>query len=162
VKGNADFGAWNNGGIRTDVPAGPITFGGVYQISPFGNVLVRVRLRGRDLVANAERWVWNGRPNTHVSGLTIEFDPAKPQGQRVVRVLGANGAPLDPDRIYSLVVNDFMIDDAEGTMLARTISVEVLAVRDVDMLASYLEAMPQPVRGEAIERIRAVGAGAPK
>jgi len=162
VKGNADFGAWNNGGIRTDVPAGPITFGGVYQISPFGNVLVRVRLRGRDLVANAERWVWNGRPNTHVSGLTIEFDPAKPQGQRVVRVLDANGAPLGPDRIYSLAVNDFMIDDAEGTLLARTISVDVLAVRDVDMLASYLQALPQPVRGDATERIRAVGAGVAK
>jgi 2',3'-cyclic-nucleotide 2'-phosphodiesterase / 3'-nucleotidase / 5'-nucleotidase len=162
AKGNADFGAWNNGGIRTDVPAGPITFGGVYQISPFGNVLVRVRLRGRDLVANAERWVWNGRPNTHVSGLTIEFDPAKPQGQRVVRVLGADGAPLDPDRIYSLAVNDFMIDDAEGTLMARTISVDVLEVRDVDMLASYLQALPQPVRGDATERIRAVGVGAGK
>ena len=162
VKGNADFGAWNNGGIRTDVPAGPITFGGVYQISPFGNVLVRVRLRGRDVVANAERWVWNGRPNTHVSGLTIEFDPAKPQGQRVVRVLDAKGAPLDPDRIYSLAVNDFMIDDAEGTLLARTISVDVLAVRDVDMLASYLQALPQPVRGDVTERIRAVGAGVAK
>lgn len=160
VKGNADFGAWNNGGIRTDVPAGPITFGGAYQISPFGNVLVRVRLRGRDLVANAERWVWNGRPNSHVSGLTIEYDPAKPQGQRVLRVLGANGAPLDPDRIYTLAVNDFMIDDAEGTMLARTISVEILAVRDVDMLASYLQELPQPVRGDTTVRIRAVGAGA--
>ncbi len=162
AKGNADFGAWNNGGIRTDVPAGPITFGGAYQISPFGNVLVRVRLRGRDLVANAERWVWNGRPNSHVSGLTIEYDPAKPQGQRVLRVLGANGAPLDPDRIYSLAVNDFMIDDAEGTMLARTISVEILAVRDVDMLASYLQELPQPVRGDTTVRIRAVGAGAAK
>lgn len=162
VKGNADFGAWNNGGIRSDVPAGPITFGGAYQISPFGNVLVRVRLRGRDLVANAERWVWNGRPNSHVSGLTIEYDPAKPQGQRVLRVLGANGEPLDPDRIYSLAVNDFMIDDAEGTLLARTISVEILAVRDVDMLASYLQELPQPVRGDTTVRIRAVGAGAAK
>ncbi len=162
VKGNADFGAWNNGGIRTDVPAGPITFGGVYAISPFGNVLVRVRLRGRDLVANAERWVWNGPPNTHVSGLTIEFDPARPQGKRVLRVSDANGAALDPDRIYSLAVNDFMIDDPEGTLLARTISVDVLAVRDVDMLASYLQELPQPVRGESTERIRAVRAGVPK
>ncbi len=162
VKGNADFGAWNNGGIRTDVPAGAITFGGVHGISPFGNVLVRVRMRGRDLVMNAERWVWGGRPNSHVSGLTIEYDPVKPQGQRVVRVLGANGAPLDPDRIYSLAINDFMIDDADGALLARTISVEVLAVRDIDMLASYLKELPQPVRGDATERIRAVGAGAPK
>ena len=162
LKGNADFGAWNNGGIRTDIPAGPLTFGGVHGISPFGNVLVRIRLRGRDLVSAAERWVWNGRPNSHVSGLTIEYDPAKSQGQRVVRVLGANGAPLDPDRIYSLAVNDFMIDDPEGASLARTISVEVLTVRDLDMLASYLQALPQPVRGDATERIRAVGAGAPK
>jgi len=162
VKGNADFGAWNNGGIRTDIPVGPLNFGGVHGISPFGNVLVRIRLRGRDLVAAAERWVWNGRPNTHVSGLAIEYDPAKPQGQRVLRVLGTDGAPLDPDRIYSLAINDFMIDDPEGASLARTISVEVLTVRDIDMLASYLQELPQPVRGDATERIRAVGAGAPK
>ena len=162
VKGNADFGAWNNGGIRTDVPAGPIAFGGVHGISPFGNVLVRIRLRGSDLAAAAERWVWNGRPNSHVSGLTIEYDAAKPQGQRVLRVLGANGVPLDPDRIYSLAINDFMIDDPEGASLARTISVEILTVRDIDMLASYLKEQPQPVRGDATERIRAVGAGAPK
>ena len=162
VKGNADFGAWNSGGIRTDVPSGPLTYGGVHAISPFGNVLVRVRLRGRDLPAAAERWVWSGRPNSHVSGLIIEYDASKPRGQRVRRVLGPNGAPLDPDRIYSLVVNDFMIDDPEGGPMANTISVEFLTVRDIDMLASYLQALPQPVRGDATERIRAVGAGAAK
>ena len=162
VKGNADFGAWNSGGIRTDLPAGPINYGGVHGVSPFGNVLVRIRLRGRDVPLAAERWVWNGRANSHVSGMTIEFDPAKPQGQRVVRVLGANGAPLDPDRIYSIAINDFMVDDPEGASMARTISVEMLTTRDIDMLASYLQALPQPVRGDATERIRAVGAGAQK
>ena len=124
VKGNADFGAWNNGGIRTDLPAGPINYGGVHEVSPFGNVLVRIRLRGRDVPLAAEHWVWSGRANSHVSGMTIEFDPAKPQGQRVVRVLGANGVPLDPDRIYSIAINDYMVDDPEGAALARTTSVE--------------------------------------
>ncbi|WP_309670292.1 5'-nucleotidase C-terminal domain-containing protein [Gemmatimonas sp.] len=162
VKGNADFGAWNSGGIRTDLPAGPINFGGVHGISPFGNVLVRIRLRGRDVPLAAERWVWNGRANSHVSGMTIEFDPAKPQGKRVVRVLADNGAPLDPERIYSMAINDFMIDDPEGASLARTISVEMLTTRDIDMLASYLQGLPQPVRGDTTERIRAVGAGAAK
>ena len=94
--------------------------------------------------------------------MTIEFDPAKPQGQRVVRVLGANGVPLDPDRIYSIAINDYMVDDPEGAALARTTSVEILTVRDLDMLASYLQGLPQPVRGDATERIRAVRAGAPK
>ena len=46
--------------------------------------------------------------------------------------------------------------------MANTISVEFLTVRDIDMLASYLQALPQPVRGDATERIRAVGAGAAK
>lgn len=162
VKGNADFGAWNNGGIRTDLPAGPINYGGVHEVSPFGNVLVRIRLRGRDVPLAAEHWVWSGRANSHVSGMTIEFDPAKPQGQRVVRVLGANGVPLDPDRIYSIAINDYMVDDPEGAALARTTSVEILTVRDLDMLASYLQGLPQPVRGDATERIRTVRAGAPK
>jgi 2',3'-cyclic-nucleotide 2'-phosphodiesterase (5'-nucleotidase family) len=162
VQGNADFGAWNSGGIRTDLAAGPISYGDVHGISPFGNVLVRIRLRGRDVPLAAERWVWNGRANSHVSGLTIEYDPAKPQGQRVVRVLGVNGAPLDPDRVYSIAINDFMVDDPEGASLARTISVEMLTVRDIDMLATYLQGLPPPVRGDATERIRAVGAGASK
>jgi len=55
-----------------------------------------------------------------------------------------------------------MVDDPEGAALARTMSVEILTVRDLDMLASYLQGLPQPVRGDATERIRAVRAGAPK
>jgi 2',3'-cyclic-nucleotide 2'-phosphodiesterase (5'-nucleotidase family) len=121
-------------------------------------VLARVTLRGRDLVAAAERWVWTGSPGVHVSGLTIDYDPARPRGERVVAVRDARGAPLDPARVYTLIVNDFMLDDPEGTATARAIAQEVLPIRDIDMFAAYLRRLPQPVRGDDAPRIRPTGA----
>jgi 5'-nucleotidase len=158
VQGNGDFAAWNNGGIRADAAAGTLTYGGVHEVTPFGNVLARVTLRGRDLVAAAERWVWSGSPGVHVSGLTIDYDPARPRGERVVAVRDARGAPLDPARVYTLIVNDFMLDDPEGTATARAIAQEVLPIRDIDMFAAYLRRLPQPVRGDDAPRIRPTGA----
>jgi 2',3'-cyclic-nucleotide 2'-phosphodiesterase (5'-nucleotidase family) len=158
VQGNGDFAAWNNGGIRADVAAGTLTYGGVHEVTPFGNVLARVTLRGRDLAAAAERWVWSGSPGVHVSGLTIDYDPARPRGERVVAVRDARGAPLDPARVYTLIVNDFMLDDPEGTATARAIAQEVLPIRDIDMFAAYLRRLPQPVRGDDAPRIRPTGA----
>lgn len=158
VQGNADFAAWNNGGIRTDVAAGALTYGGVHEITPFGNVLAKLTLRGRDVVAVAERWVWSGSPGVHVSGLTIVYDPARPRGARVVAVRDARGAPLEPGRVYTLVINDFMLDDPEGAATARTIAQELLPIRDIDMLAAYLTRLPQPVRGDETPRITPAGA----
>ena len=157
--GNADFAVWNNGGIRADLPAGPLTYGGVHEISPFGNVLVRVRLRGRDVRRSAEKWVTGGRPDAHVSGMTVEFDAARIDGQRVVRILLPDGTPIVDDRIYSLMLNDFMIDDGDGFAPAGIISQEQLNVRDIDSLADYLKRLPQPVHISNEARIRPIAGG---
>src|SRR6185503_4267988 len=49
VMGNGDFGSWNTPGIRSDLRAGPLNFGGVHELTPFGNALVRLRVTGRNL-----------------------------------------------------------------------------------------------------------------
>ena len=53
-----------------------------------------------------------------VSGLTFVFDPARPPGQRVVRVL-VGGEPLDPEKRYTLAANNYTARGGDGyTMLA--------------------------------------------
>ena len=157
--GAGDIGMMNNGGIRVDVRAGPLAFGGVHRISPFGNVLVRMRVRGRDLKSMMERTFSRNAPDAHVSGLLIEYDPTKPDGQRITRLTAANGAAIAPDRIYSLVMNDFMIDDLYMDLQKTAVSVEYLPIQDSDALAEYLRRQPQPVQADTTVRIRSVSSG---
>lgn len=160
VIGDGDVGLWNNGGIRADLPAGPVRFGDLHGVTPFGNTLVRVRVRGADLLRFCETLIDRGRPDVHVSGITIAFDPSRPAQQRVVRVLDASGAVIDPTRSYRVVLNDFMWEGDEQRRWAKeTIAAEYLNIRDSDALAEYLRRQPQPYRGDDTPRIRSTAEG---
>ncbi|GAB1344825.1 5'-nucleotidase C-terminal domain-containing protein [Gemmatimonas sp.] len=154
-----DVGMWNNGGVRADIAAGPLTYGGVHYVTPFGNTVARVRMRGSMLLSLLELAVERGQPNAHVSGLTVEFDPAKPRGVRIVRVTDASGKAIEPTRIYSVAMNDFMIENDYAELFAGAVSTEFLTVQDIDAVSEYLRRLPQPVRGDATPRIRAITPG---
>ncbi|MCA0377399.1 MAG: 5'-nucleotidase C-terminal domain-containing protein [Gemmatimonadetes bacterium] len=160
VMGSGDFGLWNNGGIRSDVQPGRLTYGGVHEIVPFGNSVARVRLRGRDVarVLEAGALGRNG-PSAHVSGLLADIDPSRPAGQRVVRVTDAAGRPLDPNRIYTLATADFIVENDLKDVLNAAVSTEFLPVKDIDMLATYLRRQPQPVPTDTVPRLRMSGGG---
>ena len=63
----------NNGGIRADLQAGQATYGSLFEIHPFANVLYRLTVRGRDLRAYLERLIGRDELNAHVSGVTIVY-----------------------------------------------------------------------------------------
>ena len=69
AAGHADVAVMNNGGIRADLPAGPATYGTLFEVQPFGNVLYRVTVRGDDLRRYLERIVGGREPRVHVSGV---------------------------------------------------------------------------------------------
>jgi 2',3'-cyclic-nucleotide 2'-phosphodiesterase (5'-nucleotidase family) len=45
----ADFGIINTGGVRADLPRGPVTPADLYEIMPFNDRLARFEMKGRDL-----------------------------------------------------------------------------------------------------------------
>lgn len=155
----ADVGMWNNGGIRANLQAGPLNYGGVHYVTPFGNTVAVVRVRGRDLVALFEQAVQGTRPNIHISGFTVEFDAARPRGARVVRANDTQGQPLDSARIYTVAMNDFMAENEYSDILRAAVSTQFLNVRDIDAVSEFLRSQPQPVRGDATARIRAIPPG---
>lgn len=157
VMGNADFGAVNNGGIRADLLAGPLNFGGVHEISPFGNVIAKLSIRGKDLAPLFESFVRGKEANSHVSGLEIVYDPAKPVGERIVSLTLSDGKPIDPSKIYTLALNDFMIDDPGFMKPQYVVSTQVLPIELSAALAEYLKRLPQPVVAPTEVRIRKVG-----
>jgi 5'-nucleotidase len=121
----------NGGGIRTSIPAGPVTLGQVLEVLPFSNMLATFDLSGADIVAALEQGV--GRADNprnegtgrfpQVAGLRFSFEPGKPAGGRIrsVEIRGADGsfAPIDPAASYTVVTNDFLRKGGDGYAMFR-------------------------------------------
>jgi 2',3'-cyclic-nucleotide 2'-phosphodiesterase/3'-nucleotidase len=107
AEAGADLAFTNIGGLRADLPEGTITKGSVYEVMPFDNTLVVVKLTGAEVRSMIEDGLAHGRVSQQ-SGLRYRFDPARPAGRRLVAVTLADGSPLDSTRTYTVVVNNFM------------------------------------------------------
>jgi 2',3'-cyclic-nucleotide 2'-phosphodiesterase (5'-nucleotidase family) len=103
----ADVALTNLGGMRDDLRAGVITYADFISVSPFNNVLVEVKLSGADLVrtiTTADR--------VAVGGL-IRHENGDWELTRTGEILSA-------DKIYSVLVTDFMYAGGDGyTLLAQ-------------------------------------------
>ncbi len=101
----ADGAATNLGGLRADLPAGSITLADILGVLPFDNVLVDVSLTGAAIIE-----IFGGRDDVALAG--IYFD-----GQMWRE---SSGAPLAADKVYRVVVNDFMYAGGDDFTLLAT------------------------------------------
>lgn len=108
----------NNGGIRAELRAGPVTYGDLHEIAPFANRLVAITVRGAALRRYFESLVGGARINVHLSGVTLEYDPQRPSGSRLVRVTMADGRALNDSRSYRIVMSDFIAAGGDGVALS--------------------------------------------
>jgi 2',3'-cyclic-nucleotide 2'-phosphodiesterase (5'-nucleotidase family) len=151
--GKGDVGVMNNGGIRATLRAGAATYGSLFEIQPFGNILYRVTVTGTALRNYLERLVQRD-VRVHVSGVTITYDSTRAAGSRIVSATLADGKQIEPTAQYSVILNDFLATGGEGLGLAaNAIKSEPLGVSDLDALITYLRSLPQPVRAPAEVRI---------
>lgn len=151
---NSDIAVMNNGGIRTDLRAGPATYGTFFELSPFGNVLVRLTVTGAELAGYLERVVSRNALNAHISGAIVRFDPSRPAGSRVLSVT-IGGATLNPSSTYTISMSDFMVTGGDGLSLSGPAqSTEMLGIVDLDALVAYARAQPGGiVRADAEPRL---------
>ena len=85
------------GGLRTDLPSGPITFGRLYDTFPFDNRLVRLTLTVDALQQGIANTLRRGRRGAFgISGVHVQVNCAT-DGPRV-RVLNLDGTPMDQAR----------------------------------------------------------------
>jgi 5'-nucleotidase len=160
AAGRGDISVMNNGGIRVDLRAGPVRWGDLFEVQPFANRLMAVNVTGASLRRYLEGLVVGSSPRWHISGATIDYDPAAPARQRIRRVVLADGAPLDDRRRYRVVLSDFLAGGGEGVSLASDAPLEDLGVTDLEAIIAWLRAMPagRLVQSAALRapRIRAV------
>ncbi|MDB4885198.1 MAG: 5-Nucleotidase protein, partial [Gemmatimonadetes bacterium] len=157
AEGKGDVDVTNNGGIRASLRAGTATYGSLFEIQPFANVLYRMTVTGAALRGYLEKLVAR-KPNVHLSGVTMTYDSTRAAGSRLLTVRMADGSALRDDARYTLVLNDFLATGGDGLGLgAAALRTEVLDLVDLDALVRYLRRAPQPVRGPSDIRIIATG-----
>ncbi|HSJ08589.1 MAG TPA: 5'-nucleotidase C-terminal domain-containing protein, partial [Longimicrobiales bacterium] len=143
---NAQVAIMNNGGVRSAIAPGPVTWGDLYRVHPFGNLLVTLRLRGADLRDAMEHALRTGAPGVFVSGMTVRWDSGRPAGSRVVGLTLADGTAVRDDDVYVVTVNDFLANGiGDGfTAFGRSLEQTPTGVTDLDALIAHVQSLPQP------------------
>lgn len=114
-----DIALMNAGSIRGDrvYPTGPLTARTLLAMHPFGNVICKIDISGRVLLRALNSGVAK-LPDAagqfpQISGLTMVVDKRVPAGSRV-RDVKVNGVPLDPAKMYTLALPDFVLKGGDG------------------------------------------------
>ncbi len=142
----ADLGLIANSDIRGDLPAGPITYGQVYEVQPSQRSMVTVTLSGKQLREVLEQALAHGgRPSAHVAGARVRYDPRRGIGRRIQAVELQRGRKLQSNAQYTLAVDDVLASGGEGYPMLGRLPSAPGTLLDVDAVVAYLRRLPQPV-----------------
>jgi 5'-nucleotidase len=140
---HADIALMNPGGLRSDLLAGPVTWGDVLTLHPFANRLVTLDMTGAQLLAVLEQqWPAQGNALPRIlktSGVYYSWDPARPVGAHIVDICDAAWQALDPARHYRVTVNDFLASGGDDFTLFRQFGAGESGPLDREALAQYLQ-----------------------
>ncbi|NMO13713.1 bifunctional metallophosphatase/5'-nucleotidase [Pyxidicoccus fallax] len=110
----ADVGIMNPGGVRADLPAGPLSFGQVYEVLPFDNTVAVLQLTGAELRRLLELAHASDRGAVFaVSGLEVTLARC-PGLQRFQDATLTGGRPLEPGKTYRVALPDFLARGGDG------------------------------------------------
>jgi|HubBroStandDraft_6_1064221.scaffolds.fasta_scaffold22714_1 5'-nucleotidase len=140
---HADIALINPGGLRSDLDAGPVTYGDLLTVHPFGNHLLTLDMTGQQLLAVLEQqWLAAGSAGPRIlktSGMRYSWDATKPAGNHVQLACDAGGAPIDPQHHYRVTVNDFLVAGGDGFTTLVPLGPGEVGPLDADALGDYLE-----------------------
>ena len=166
---DADIAIVNGDGIRADIKGGGITMNDIMKTLPYGTHLDLIEVTGRQ-VLDALEWSVHSMPEEfggfeHVAGLTYEVDPdmetpciednekmfvrvdeAMPRRVSSVKV---GDKDIDPEGVYKLATNDFILMDGDGfTMFRQSEVLEESDSADSEALLEYITETLGSVVGE--------------
>jgi 2',3'-cyclic-nucleotide 2'-phosphodiesterase (5'-nucleotidase family) len=154
VQTGAEASLVNNGSIRRDLPAGPLSWGTLFELQPFQNALVTLRVSGAQLKAALENAVLGAAPDAHISGMTVTWNPAAPAGRRVREVRLSSGRVVTDADTVTLAATEFLAGGGDRFTSLIGAPRTATAWVDLDALIAYLQSLPQPVAAPAIGRWR--------
>jgi len=172
----AEFALQNSGGLRVpEVPAGPITFGQIFDLYPFDNLQVVVQVPAEAIRDALETVLRAGKLPLQVSGLryTIDWDRfvqlgadrrAWPAGALVTEVTDDAGKALCRTRScspsacdascaqgsHAVSVSDFLANGGDGLSMLKDAPRQMGSVLTRDIVMSYVK-LHDPITADLVD-----------
>ncbi|MDP3487532.1 MAG: 5'-nucleotidase C-terminal domain-containing protein, partial [Bacillota bacterium] len=152
----ADVALTNGGGMRVSIAAGDISRKNVFDVLPFGNLIVVKEVPGsiimKMLEVGARLYPAANGAFLHTAGLTYSIDASKPALERVHSVM-INAQPLKLDKTYLLATNDFMAAGGDGYVMLKDYPVYAEMISLEEALAEYVAKLGGSVAPQVEGRI---------
>lgn len=136
----------NGGGLRSNIPAGDITYGQLFEAMPFDNRFVLIALTGaqlRELVTSA---VTRGGAHTSWGGLTAT---ATCKGAALAIDIRVAGKPLADRKTYTMVTSDFLATGGDGALAKLALAPQAVTSTNVIMRDGFADML----RAQKIKRV---------
>lgn len=160
---HADIAFMNPGGLRSDLPAGPITRADVLTLHPFENRLVTLELSGAQILQILEQqWPARGAALPRLlktSGLYYAWDPSRPPGSHVIGACDAQHRALVAAMRYRVTVNDFLSGGGDGFTALKTAAKSEVGPLDAEALEQYFRSHAEPIDAHTEGRILRADSG---
>lgn len=139
-----DVAITNKGGLRSNIPAGTITFGDIYNVFPFENTLALLTLSGEQLIQLCREIASVG--GEAIAGMRLVITK---QGELVSATV--DGKPVETARSYRVATSDYL-SQGNDKMTALALGTERDIRNDVtvrDLMVQYIKKMS--AGGKALE-----------
>jgi len=152
----ADIALVNPGGVRINhLRRGPVLIMNVFQLDPFGNELVVIKLTGQELRSlMLAAFEIDERLPVYPSGIRTELILGEEGDLKSVNLLTENGTELKMDQIYTVAMNSYM---AQTYRYEHSDPGQSLFISTADALIAYLKKMKNIRSYHGDKRIRIKG-----
>ncbi|HET9503856.1 MAG TPA: 5'-nucleotidase C-terminal domain-containing protein [Hymenobacter sp.] len=143
------LGVMTNGGMRSPLPAGPITLGNVFELMPFENELVVVDAPGPVV---QQLFDYAAPVRMAISGATYTVGPDKrPQNILI------GGQPFDPAKTYPIAISDYLAGGGDNMPFLRGVPARDTGLLLRAAISDHIRALTkagQPVTAKIEGRVR--------
>jgi 5'-nucleotidase/UDP-sugar diphosphatase len=151
---NVDFAVQNGGGIRSDLPEGPITKRRIYDILPFDNTVVVLKMKGSQIFQLFDHIaaVPIGRGGFPQVSEGVQFT-INYHNQRCENVT-IGGKPVDPEKVYSIATNSYLAGGGDGyRVFLVALDKYDTSIFQRDALSEYIKSVKQKLTPHINRRI---------
>ena len=138
-----------NGGMRSPLPAGPITLGNVFELMPFENELVVVDAPGPVV---QQLFNYAAPVRMAVSGATYTVDADKHPQHILI-----GGQPFDPAKTYPIAISDYLAGGGDNMGFLKTVVPRHTGLLLRSAIADHIRALTkggQPVTAKIEGRVK--------
>lgn len=139
--GSAQIAFTNSGGLRADLAASEVSFGDLYSVQPFANMLVTKSLTGAQLKALLEQQFDRRNPQVmpHSKGFYYEWNDSKPKGDKIIaESMTLNGEPIKSDGVYRVAANEFLAEGGSHFTVFAQGTDPVYGIVDYEAFINYI------------------------